>query len=225
MPYIDISSRTFPIPDAIPSSSAAPMLCAGITVFSPLRRNGCGPGKKVGIVGVGGLGHFGVQFAKALGAETWAISRSRSKEQDALAMGADGFIATDEDGWADKHGMTFDLIVNTANSFEGFEMSQYLSMLDVHGRWVSVGLPPADESIKIKNADFTPNGCLIGASHIGSREETLQMLKLAAEKGVKTWVEEVTISAESLSKSLQRLEKHDVHYRFCLTHFDKAFGQ
>ncbi|KAK2797086.1 hypothetical protein FQN49_008998, partial [Arthroderma sp. PD_2] len=80
----------FPIPDALQTSAVAPMLCAGITAYSPLVRNGCGPGKKVGIVGLGGIGHFGVMFAKALGAETWAISRSRAKEADARKLGADG---------------------------------------------------------------------------------------------------------------------------------------
>lgn len=215
----------FPIPDAIASTAAAPMLCAGITVYSPLVRNGCGPGKKVGIVGIGGLGHFGVLFANALGAEVYAISRSRSKEKDALAMGAKALIATNEDGWEEPHNMTFDLIVNTANSFEGLELSKYLSLLDVGGHWVSVGLPPSDQSVSIKNVDFTPNACMIGASHIGSRKETLEMLQLAADKGVKTWVEEVPLSAKSLSESVQKLQKHDVHYRFCLTGFDKEFGQ
>jgi alcohol dehydrogenase (NADP+) len=218
----------FPIPDALPSTTAAPMLCAGITTYSPLVRNGCGPGKKVGIVGVGGLGHFGVQFAKALGADSvWAISRSRVKEADALAMGATGLIATDEPGWADadsEHSMSFDLIVNTANSFEGLELSKYLSLLDVGGRWVSVGLPPSDQSFSLTNKDFVPNAAMIGASHIGSRSETLAMLQLAADKGIKTWVEEVPISAKGLSEAVQRLHKHDVHYRFCLTGFDKAFG-
>ena len=200
------------------------MLCAGITVYSPLVRNGCGPGKKVGIVGIGGLGHFGVMFANALGAEVWAITRSRAKEDDALKMGAKGVIATDQKDWADEHAMTFDLIVNTATSLKDLDTSQYLSLLNVHGRWIAVGLPPSDETMQLKHTDFVPNGCLIGSSHIGSRQETLDMLKLAADKKVQPYIEKVPLSAESLSKSLQRLEKHDVHYRFCLTDFDKQFG-
>jgi alcohol dehydrogenase (NADP+) len=79
------------------------MLCAGITMYSPLVRNGAGPGKKVAIVGLGGLGHFGVLFAKALGAETWVISRTHSKEEDAKKMGADGFLATADKGWNEPH--------------------------------------------------------------------------------------------------------------------------
>ncbi|EPE10812.1 nadp-dependent alcohol dehydrogenase 6 [Ophiostoma piceae UAMH 11346] len=214
----------FPIPEGLNSTDAAPMLCAGLTAYSPLVRNGCGPGKKVGIVGIGGIGHFGVLFAKALGAEVWAISRSHAKEADALKMGADGFIATGDKDWAEPHVMTFDLIINTANSFDGFDLSAYLSLLDVHGRWVSVGLPEG-EGIEIRNQDFMKNGCLIGSSHLGSRRETLEMLQLAADKKLQPWIETVPIGANNLSTTLQRLHKNDVHYRFCLTNYGDEFGQ
>ncbi|EGE02352.1 oxidoreductase [Trichophyton equinum CBS 127.97] len=125
----------FPIPEKLATTSAAPMLCAGITAYSPLVRNGCGPGKKVGIVGLGGIGHFGVMFAKALGAETWAISRTRAKEADARRLGADGFIATAEEGWEKPHKFSFDLIINCANSSKNFALDKYLSLLDVHAKW------------------------------------------------------------------------------------------
>ncbi|KAK8049847.1 oxidoreductase [Apiospora phragmitis] len=215
---------TYPIPDAIPSASAAPMLCAGITTYSPLVRNGCGPGKKVAIVGLGGLGHFGVLWAKALGAETWVISRSHSKEADAKKMGADGFLATQDQGWNEAHKMTFDLIISTANSFgEGFDMAAYLALLDVHGKWISVGLPE-EATLQISPQDFMENGCLIGASHLGSRREMLDMFKLAAEKKIDSWVESVPISAENLAKTIERLEKNDVRYRFTMVDYDKEFG-
>ncbi|CAK7568574.1 MAG: hypothetical protein SEPTF4163_006569 [Sporothrix epigloea] len=214
----------FPIPEGLATHEAAPMLCAGLTAYSPLVRNGCGPGKKVGIVGIGGIGHFGVLFAKALGAEVWAISRSHAKEEDARKLGADGFIATGDKNWAEPHVMTFDLIINTANSFDGFDLSAYLSLLDVHGRWVSVGLPEG-EGLSIRNQDFMSNGCFIGSSHLGSRKETLEMLQLAADKGIHPWIEQVPIGAENLSKTLQRLHKNDVHYRFCLTNYEDVFGQ
>lgn len=199
------------------------MLCAGLTVYSPLVRNGCGPGKKVGIVGLGGIGHFGVLFAKALGAETWVISRSHAKEADAKKLGADGFIATQDKDWNEPHIMTFDLIVNTANSSEGFDLAKYLSLLDVHGKWISVGLPEGAGQ-EVKAQDLLANGVLIGASHLGSRKEMLSMLKLAEEKGIKSWVEEVPISAENLGTAVSRLKKNDVKYRFTLTGYDKAFG-
>ena len=92
-----------PIPDNLDSAEAAPLMCGGITVFSPLLRNGCGPGKKVGILGIGGIGHMGVLFAKAMGAEVYAISRTSRKKEDAMKLGADHFIATKEEkGWAQK---------------------------------------------------------------------------------------------------------------------------
>jgi len=200
------------------------MLCAGLTAYSPLVRNGCGPGKKVGIVGLGGIGHFGVLFAKALGAgEVWAISRTHAKEADARAMGADGFLATADPDWNKDHIMTFDLIINTANSFEGFDLDAYLALLDVHGRWVSVGLPEGD-GIAVRNQTFLANGCFIGSSHLGSRRETLEMLQLAADKGIKTWVEEVPIGAGNLAEVMGKLKKNDVRYRFCMTNYEGEFG-
>ncbi|KAK2616517.1 hypothetical protein QQS21_000560 [Conoideocrella luteorostrata] len=213
----------YPIPDGIASSDAAPMLCAGITVYSPLKRFGAGPGKKVGVVGIGGLGHYAVMFAKALGAEVWAISRSRAKEQDAKKMGADGFLATSEKGWNEDHKMTFDLIINTANSFDGFQLGEYMSLLDVHGRWNSVGLP-GGEGIKVNNFDFISNGCFIGSSHLGSRREMLEMFQLVAEKGIKSWVEEIPISREGLQKAMEKLDKSSVRYRSCMVGYDDAFG-
>ena len=200
------------------------MLCAGLTAYSPLVRNGCGPGKKVGIVGIGGIGHFGLLFAKALGAEVWAISRSRSKEADSFKMGVDGYLATSEKDWNEPHQMTFDLIINTANSFDGFDMAAYLSLLDVHGKWVSVGLP-GGEGITVRNQDFLPNGCFIGSSHLGSRRETLEMLQLAADKGIKSWVQEIPIGPEGLKTAIEGLGSHAVRYRYCMTKYDDAFGK
>uniref|UniRef100_A0A8H7KA31 alcohol dehydrogenase (NADP(+)) n=1 Tax=Bionectria ochroleuca TaxID=29856 RepID=A0A8H7KA31_BIOOC len=215
----------FPIPDAIPSELAAPMLCAGITMYSPLVRNGAGPGKKVAIVGLGGLGHYGVIWAKALGAETWVISRSHAKEKDAEKMRADGFLATQDQGWNQAHKMTFDLIVSTANSFGGgFDLQAYLQLLKVHGKFVSTGVPE-DSKLEITPQMLNFNGCFVGASHLGSRREMLDMLELAAKKGVKSWVETLPISEENLSQAVQRLEKNDVHYRFTMVDYDKAFEE
>ncbi|PNY26498.1 NADP-dependent alcohol dehydrogenase 6 [Tolypocladium capitatum] len=214
----------FPIPDGIPSAQAAPMLCGGITVYSPLKRFGAGPGKKVGIVGIGGLGHYGIMFAKALGAEVWAISRSRAKEADAMAMGADGFIATGEADWDVPHKMTFDLIVNTANSSDGFELNRYLNMLDVHGRWNSVGIPGGDAGMTINNRDFIRNGCFIGSTHLGSRREMLEMLELVAARGIKSWVEEIPISRAGLQTAMDKMHNSTVRYRSCMVAYEEAFG-
>jgi len=173
-------------------------------------------------VGIGGIGHYGVIFAKALGAETWAISRSHAKEADMKALGADGFIATQDKDWEVPHKMTFDLIVNTANGSDGFELGKYLSLLDVHGHFVSVGLPE-DAGSQIHAKDLIANGVLMGASHIGNRQETIEMLQLAADKGLKSMIEEIPISEEGLKEAVTKLKKHDVRYRFTMTDYDKAF--
>jgi alcohol dehydrogenase (NADP+) len=116
------------------------MLCGGITLYSPLKNNGCGPGKKVGIIGVGGLGHFGVMFAKALGADkVVGISRSASKKDDVLKMGADEYIATDDDkDWATHHARSLDLIICTVSSPK-MPLMEYLQLLRVKGTFIQVG--------------------------------------------------------------------------------------
>lgn len=128
------------IPDNLRSEYAAPMMCAGITVYSPLRNNGCGPGKTVGIVGVGGLGHFAVLFAKGLGADkVIGISRKESKREDVLALGVDDYIATDDDpDWATMHAKSIDLIICTVSSAR-MPLDDYLKLLRYNGDFVQVG--------------------------------------------------------------------------------------
>ena len=152
----------FPIPDAIKSEDAASMFCAGITVFSPLLRNGCGPGKRVGIVGIGGLGHYGVLFASAMGADVVAISHSPAKKEDALKMGAKEFISTKETpDWAEKLAKNpLDLIVSTASS-NAVDLAGILSVLNVHGRLVYVGMPE-DSFKEVRSQHFAGNGCFLG---------------------------------------------------------------
>lgn len=139
-------------------------------------------------------------FSKALGAETWAISRSRKKEADALAMGADGFLATQEKDWNVAHEMTFDLLVCTASADDGFDLSGYLSLLKVHGRFISVGLPEG-EGWRVRPQSLLSNGCLIGSAHLGSRRETLDMLQLAADKGIKSWIETIPIGEKGVGEA------------------------
>lgn len=128
------------IPNGLDSADAAPMMCGGVTVYSPLKRNGCGPGKTVGIVGVGGLGHFGVLFAKALGADkVVGISRKASKRDDVLALGADEYIATDDDeDWSKTHARSVDLIVCTVSSAK-MPLTEYLGLLKIDGSFIQVG--------------------------------------------------------------------------------------
>ncbi|SNX82990.1 related to alcohol dehydrogenase [Melanopsichium pennsylvanicum] len=203
----------FPIPEAIKSEHAAPMLCGGLTVFSPLIRNGAGPGKRVGIVGIGGLGHFGVMFAHALGAQVVAISHSPRKKEDALKMGASEFVSTAENpSWAEDYKQKpFDLIINTASS-NAVDLSSILSTLKVHGRLICVGMP--EDVFKVRIQNFAGNGCLMGSSHIGSKKEALQMLALAAEKNIQPWVE--VLPMKDCSKAVKRVEDNDIRYRFVL---------
>ena len=117
------------------------MLCAGLTTYSPLVRAGVGSGQKVAIVGVGGLGHFAIMWANALGAETYAISHSPSKKDDALKLGAKEFIDSTQKGWSEKYQFFFDFVLNTADMTHTFDISEYLSILKVGRQFHQVGLP------------------------------------------------------------------------------------
>jgi len=216
---------TFKIPDGLETSLAAPMLCAGLTSYSPLKRLGAGPGKKVAIVGLGGLGHFAVLFSVALGAETYVISHSPAKKEDALKMGAKDFIVTKEEGWAEPWKFKFDFIINAADATDKFKLPDYFSTLKVNGVFHNVGFP--DKPLPtIMTQDFAPNGCSIGASHIGNRPEMEEMLELAAKQNIKSWVETIEISEKGCKEAVERVYKGDnVRYRFTLVGYDKVFGQ
>ncbi|PYI24829.1 GroES-like protein [Aspergillus violaceofuscus CBS 115571] len=170
------------IPEALSSAAAAPMLCAGATVYAPLKQYGCGPGKKIGIIGVGGLGHFGILFAKALGAD-WvsAFSRKAAKRDDALKLGADTYVATSEDkDWAIQHAGSLDIIVSTISTVSSntLPITDYLKLLKPYGAFIQVGNP--------EDGPFTfPAGALIGSglkfcgSKIGNPGEILRPMKEA----------------------------------------------
>ncbi|KAI1103710.1 NADPH-dependent medium chain alcohol dehydrogenase [Jackrogersella minutella] len=214
----------FPIPAAIPSHLAAPMLCAGLTVWSPLKRAGVGPGKQVAVVGLGGLGHFAVLWAVALGAEVSVISHSPHKKHDALALGAAHFVSSGATGWADGLKFAFDFVLNTADVTHTFNLDDYLSILKVGCRFHQVGIP--DEPIKnVSPKQFMANGSSIGASHIGSRAECLDMLRLAAERRLFPMVETVKVSEEGCAEAVERVRRNDVRYRVTLVDYDEAFGR
>jgi len=153
------------IPDGLDSADAAPMLCGGITVYSPLKRYGCGPGKTVGIVGVGGLGHFGVLFAKALGADkVVGISRKAEKRDDVLKLGADLYVSTDEDkDWQKHNAQTLDLIICTVSSAK-MPLDGYLSLLKTHGTFIQVGAPDGGNLPPINAFTLLMSGLKVGGS-------------------------------------------------------------
>lgn len=181
----------FKIPDGLNPAWAAPMMCGGVTVYTPLVENGCGPGKKVGIIGVGGLGHFGVLFAKALGADkVIAFSRKNDKAAEAKAMGADDYVATDESGadWEAKYANQLDIIVSTVSSPK-MPIDKYLTMLAVRGSLLQVGAPE-DIIPGFNMFQLIPKSAKIGGSLIGNRKTIEEMLQVAAKHNVKPWVQE-----------------------------------
>jgi alcohol dehydrogenase (NADP+) len=209
-----------PIPEGLDSADAAPMLCAGITTYSPLKRNGCGPGKRVGIIGVGGLGHFGLLFAKALGAsKVVAISRTSTKKEDATKMGADHFIATDESkDWMTKNAGTLDLIVSTVSSPK-MPLGDYLSLLATHGTFIQVG-SPEDHLPGFSAFTLMTKSAKLGGSVIGPPREIAEMLKFAAEKKVKPWIQER--SMKDANQTVVDMDAGDARYRFVLVHDEHA---
>ncbi|KAG7867458.1 hypothetical protein KL918_002897 [Ogataea parapolymorpha] len=219
----------FAIPDAIKSTEAASLCCAGLTVYSPLKRyiptdlpNGEKP--KVAVLGLGGLGHLAVQIAAALGAEPYVFSRTDAKKEQALQLGAKGFVATGTKGWAEEYFDQFDLILNCAISLSGLDLDSFLSILKVQGRFVSVGLPAAEEKYDVSPFTFFSNGSSLCSSNLGSRKEMLDLLDLCVKHDIRPWVEEIPISEEGCNTALTRAWKGDVRYRFVFTEFHKAFG-
>ncbi|KAF2716130.1 GroES-like protein [Polychaeton citri CBS 116435] len=202
------------IPDAIASEDAAPMLCGGVTTFRPLKQNGCGPGKKVGIVGIGGLGHFGVLFAKALGADrVVGISRSSVKKADVLKMGADDYIATDDDlNWAQIHARSLDLIVCTVSSAK-MPLMSYLQLLRTEGTFIQIG-EPEEELPRLSVFAFIAKGCKMGGSMIGSPSDITEMLEFAAEKKVKPWI--VKRPMREANQAIVDLKAGNARYRYTL---------
>ncbi|KIY42983.1 GroES-like protein [Fistulina hepatica ATCC 64428] len=214
---------TFPIPEKLDSAIAAPLLCAGITVWSPLVRAKIGPGKKVAILGIGGLGHLALIFSRALGAETYALSHSPHKRDDALQLGAGEFVVTGEPNWSKEYEMKFDFILNTADMTHTFDLKEYMRTLAVDGTFHNVGMP--DEPLpELRVQDFMFNGPNISASHLGSRREILAMLDLVAKQNLKTWIETIDIIEKGCKEAVERVKAGKVHYRFTLVGYDKAFA-
>lgn len=212
----------FPIPDAISTIDAAPMMCAGLTTFSPLYRAKTGPGKHVAIMGIGGLGHFGLLWAKALGAEVTALSHSANKEAEAKKLGADHFVDTSNEKWTEEKAFTYDFILNCADMTHKFDIAGIMGTLKVNGEFHHVGLPDFPLP-QFKAQAFAPNGAKMAGSHIGSRPEILAMLKLAADKSLKPIIETIDISEKGCKEAVEKVKTNDVRYRITLTGFDKAF--
>jgi uncharacterized zinc-type alcohol dehydrogenase-like protein len=198
------------IPDGIELDVAAPLLCAGITVFSPLNHWEAGPGKRVAIVGLGGLGHMAVKIAHAMGAEVTVLSQTLSKRDDGLRMGADEYYATSDKATFKKLHDYFDLIVNTVSA--PLPMANYLSLLRLNGTMVNVGAPP--EPLEVPAFALMAGRRRWAGSAIGGIPETQQMLDFCAEHGIGADIE--TISAEQIDEAYDRVVGSDVRYRFVI---------
>ncbi len=198
------------IPDGLDLDVAAPLLCAGITTYSPLRRWGAGPGRKVGVVGVGGLGHMAVKLAVAMGAEVTTISRSGAKADDALALGATRHLATSDPEALKGARGTFDLIINTVSA--DLNMKHYVALLRPLGAVVNVGLPPSD--LSVGPGQLIMGNKALAGSNIGGIAETQEMLDFCAEHGIGATVERLDASdPKAVDEAYDRVVDGAVRYR------------
>ncbi|MEZ5062636.1 MAG: NAD(P)-dependent alcohol dehydrogenase [Solirubrobacterales bacterium] len=195
------------VPDEIELDVAAPLLCAGITTYSPLKRWGAGEGKRVAIVGMGGLGHVAVQIAKAMGAEVTVLSQTTSKEEDGRRVGADAYYATEDRETFRKLRGSFDLILNTVSA--NLPIDRYLSTLRVGGAMVNVGAPSEPDTYHAFSL-IGGRRSLAGSS-VGGLPETQEMLDFCAEHGVEPQIERVTV--DEVDGAYERIADSSVRYR------------
>ncbi|MEU6847295.1 NAD(P)-dependent alcohol dehydrogenase [Streptomyces sp. NPDC046716] len=201
---------TLRIPDGLSLDVAAPLLCAGITTYSPLKRWGAGPGRKVAVVGLGGLGHMAVKLAHAMGAEVTVLSQSLRKKDDGLKLGADHYYATsDEQTFKDLAG-SFDVILSTVSAPLNF--GAYLSLLKTNGALVNVGAP--EEPISLNLFSLIGGNKVLAGSAIGGIAETQEMLDFCAEHNLGAEIE--LIEASQVNEAYERVINSDVRYRFVI---------
>ena len=198
------------IPDGLELDVAAPLLCAGITTFSPLHHWGAGPGKNVAVVGLGGLGHMAVKIAHAMGATVTVLSQSLKKKEDGLRLGADHYYATsDENTFSDLAG-SFDLIINTVSAV--IDINAFLQLLKLDGALVSVGAPA--EPLPVQAFSLIGARRTFAGSAIGGIKETQEMLNFCAEHGIGAEIE--VIPAGKINEAYERVLASDVRYRFVI---------
>jgi len=198
------------IPEGIPLDGAAPLLCAGITTYSPLRHFGVKSGDKVGVVGLGGLGHMGVKLAKAMGANVTVLSHSPGKREDSLRLGADDFLATDDPTIFEKNAGRFDFILDTVSAKHDY--NAYLGLLRRDGTMVLVGAP--DEPTPLDAFPLLTKRRRLAGSAIGGIRETQEMLDFCARHGIASDVEVIPI--QKINEAWDRTVRSDVRYRFVI---------
>ena len=200
----------FPIPDAIESSQAAPLLCAGVTVFSPLRRHRAGAGMRVAVLGIGGLGHLGLQFAAKLGAAVTALSSTAAKREDARRFGAEEFLDTSDAAAMQKARRSLDFILSTVNV--DLPWGEYLKLLRPGGTLCFVGAPPTN--LGFRAGDLISGQKTVTGSNIGGRAMMADMFSFAAQHAVRPRIE--TRPMSEVNAALERVAENQARYRIVL---------
>lgn len=198
------------VDDRLDLAAVAPLLCAGITTYSPLRYAGVKPGMKVAVIGLGGLGHMGVKFAAAFGAEVSVISTSPGKEEDSKRLGATHFIISKDAEQMGRYKSYFDVILDTVSAAHDY--TAYLDLIGLHGKLMVVGLPV--EEPKVSPFSLITNRRSITGSMIGSMKETQEMLDFCADRKIVSDIE--LISIQEINEAYEKMVLNDVKYRFVI---------
>jgi uncharacterized zinc-type alcohol dehydrogenase-like protein len=201
---------TLKISPTLPLPNVAPLLCAGITTYSPLKHFNVGPGRRVGVIGLGGLGHMAVKLAASMGAEVAVFSTSKSKEQDARRLGAHDFIVTKDPKTLTAHADRFDFILDTVSA--PHDLNAYLNLLRTDGALVLLGVPP--KAAEVHAFSLIPKRRKLAGSMIGGIRETQEMLDYCADKNITSDVE--VIPVQQIDSAYERVIKGDVRYRFTI---------
>ena len=208
---VRVNSRfAVPIPTAIESENAAPLMCGGITVYAPLMNYGVRPSSRVGVIGIGGLGHLGVQFAKAFGAEVTAFSTSKDKEAEAKELGAHEFVNTRDTGALKKVAGSFDFLLSTVSADQDWQA--YVNALRPKGTLCLVGAAPSP--IQIQGSSLLLSQKAVAGSPIGSPHDLAEMLDVAARHGVKAITERFAMA--KANDAVTKVKKNQVRYRAVL---------
>src|ERR1700756_3385273 len=201
------SKFAIPVPQALESENAAPLMCAGITVYSPLRNHGVRPSSRVGVIGIGGLGHLGIQFAKTFGAEVTAFSTSKDKEAEAKTLGAHNFVNTRDTGALKKVAGSFDLLLSTVSADQDWQ--GYVGALRPKGTLCIVGASPTP--MQIQGSSLITLDKAVSGSSTGSPRDLAEMLDVAARHGVKAVTEKFAMA--KANEAVAKVKKNQVRYR------------
>lgn len=208
---VRVNSRfAIPVPDALDSENASPLLCGGITVYSPLRNHGVRPSSRVGVIGIGGLGHMGIQFARAFGAEVTAFSTTKDKEDEARQLGAHHFVNTRDTGALKKVAGGFDVLLSTVSADQ--DWASYINALRPKGTLCIVGVPPS--GIQLQAFPLISGQRAVSGSPTGSPRDLHEMLDVAARHKVKAITERFAMS--KANDAVARVKKNQVRYRAVL---------